>query len=307
MVYDVSGSLNRVDDYQPWPKEGDSANCKAAVDRNGCFDGLIAGQDVGTNTLLRILPTYRDLPNTRLFAQGSVSYFTSTHDIKAGYQIDYAWNEVLYFSSSGMRANYRNGVPEQVNTYNTPARSIPENIQQGLYIQDKWRPGRKLTVNAGLRLDTNYGWTRALCQEATPFVEARCFDKMSGIPDWKDVSPRLSAVYDIAGDGRTALKFAANRYIIPVGSGVLDRVNPVFLASDTRPWTRCAAGQTTRLRSERRSASPNQRAGPLERVQFRQLESLRARLRLAVGARILGRDSAPAALEHGGQRRLHAP
>jgi Carboxypeptidase regulatory-like domain len=245
MVYDVSGSLNRVDDYQPWPKEGDSANCKASEDRNGCFDGLIAGQDVDTNTLLRILPTYRDLPNTRLFAQGSVSYFASTHDIKAGYQVDYAWNEVLYFSSSGMRANYRNGVPEQVNTYNTPARSIPENIQQGLYIQDKWRPGRKLTVNAGVRLDTNYGWTRALCQEATPFVEARCFDKMSGIPDWKAVSPRLSVVYDIAGDGRTALKFAANRYIIPVGSSVLDRVNPIFLASDVRPWTRCATGQTS--------------------------------------------------------------
>ena len=245
MVYDVSGSVNRVDDYQPWPIEGDSPNCKASEDRNGCFDGLIAGRDVGTNTELRILPTYRDLPNTRLFAQGSVSYATSSHDIKAGYQIDYAWNEVLYFSSSGMRANYRNGVPEQVNTYNTPARSIPENIQQGLYIQDKWRLGRKLTLNAGIRLDTNYGWTRALCQEATPFVEGRCFDKMEGVPDWKAVNPRFSAVYDLAGNGRTALKFAANRYIIPVGSSVLDRVNPVFLANDIRPWTACAAGQTS--------------------------------------------------------------
>ena len=236
MVYDVSGSVNRVDDYQPWPKEGDSANCSASVDREGCTDGLIAGFDQLTNTALRILPTYRDLPNTRVFLQGSLSYFTTAHDIKAGYQFDYAWNEVLYFSSSGMRAVYRTGVPDSVNTYNTPARSIPENIQQGLYIQDKWRPSRKLTINAGLRLDTNYGWTRALCQEATPFVQARCFDKMSGIPDWKAVSPRLSAVYDIAGDGRTALKFAANRYIIPVGSSVLDRVNPIFLANDTRPW-----------------------------------------------------------------------
>jgi hypothetical protein len=245
MVYDVSGSLNRVDDYQPWPKEGDSENCTAARDRNGCSNGLIAGFDQVTNTLLRILPTYRDLPNTRAFVQGSVSYFMTTHDIKAGYQIDYAWNEVLYFSSSGMRAVYRAGVPDSVNTYNTPARSIPENIQQGLYIQDKWRPGRKLTVNAGVRLDTNYGWTRALCQDATPFIEARCFDKMTGIPDWKVVNPRFSAVYDLAGDGRTALKFAANRYIIPVGSGVLDRVNPVFLANDTRPWTVCAAGQTS--------------------------------------------------------------
>jgi hypothetical protein len=236
MVVDVSGSVNRVDDYQPWPKEGDTARCNSSKNKEGCTDGLIAGFDQVTNTALRILGTYRDLPNTRVFVQGSASYFTPAHDIKAGYQFDYAWNEVLYFSSSGMRAVYRSGVPDSVNTYNTPARSIPENIQQGLYIQDKWRPGRKLTVNAGLRLDTNYGWTRALCQEATPFVEGRCFDKMSGIPDWKSVNPRFSAVYDLAGDGRTALKFAANRYIIPVGSSVLDRVNPIFLASDSRQW-----------------------------------------------------------------------
>ena len=39
MVYDVSGSVNRVDDYQPWPIEGDSPNCTAAVDRDGCTTG----------------------------------------------------------------------------------------------------------------------------------------------------------------------------------------------------------------------------------------------------------------------------
>ena len=236
MVYDVSGSVNRVDDYQPWPKEGDTTSCTSKANKEGCTNGLIAGLDQITNTALRILPTYRDLPNTRVFLQGSMSYFTTQHDIKAGYQFDYAWNEVLYFSSSGMRAVYRSGVPDSVNTYNTPARSIPENIQQGLYIQDKWRPNRKLTINAGVRLDTNYGWQRELCQDATPFIAARCVDKIEGVPDWKDVNPRFSAVYDIKGDGRTALKFAANRYIIPVGSSVLDRINPIFLANDTRPW-----------------------------------------------------------------------
>jgi Carboxypeptidase regulatory-like domain len=245
MVLDVSGSLNRVDDYQPWPKEGDSANCKSSVNKSGCFDGLIAGFDQVTNTDLRILPTYRDLPNTRVFLQGSVNYFTQAHDVKAGWQFDYAWNEVLYFSSSGMRANYRAGVPDSVFTYNTPARAIPENIQQGYYVQDKWRPGRKVTINAGVRLDSDYGWQRALCQEKTPFVDGRCYDKMKGIPDWKSANPRFSAVYDLAGDGRTALKFSANRYIVPVGSAVLDRVNPIFLSSDTRPWTACAAGQTS--------------------------------------------------------------
>src|SRR2546428_3267342 len=92
MVLDVSGSLNRVDDYQPWPKEADTSKCSSSVNRSGCTDGLIAGLDSITNTALRILPTYRDLPNTRVFLQGSVNYFTQAHDIKAGYQFDYAWN-----------------------------------------------------------------------------------------------------------------------------------------------------------------------------------------------------------------------
>ncbi len=245
MVYDVSGSLNRVDDYQPWPKEGDSANCKASDSRFGCFNGLIAGQDQVTNTLLRILPTYRDLPNTRIFFQGSASYFTSSHDVKMGYQFDYAWNEVINFSSSGLRANYRAGVPDSVNTYNTPTDAIPENIQQGLYIQDKWRPSRKLTFNGGLRLDTDLGWQRASCQPKTPYVDERCFPKMSGVPDWKVLNPRFSGVYDLAGDGRTAIKFTANRYIVPVGSAVLDRINPISVANDSRVWTKCAEGQTT--------------------------------------------------------------
>jgi hypothetical protein len=244
MVWDVSGSLNRVDDYQPWPKEGDNANCKASENKFGCFNGLIAGQDQVTNTLLRVLPTYRDLPNTRVYAQGSVSFFTQEHDIKAGYQFDYAWNEVINFSPSGIRANYRSGVPDSVNTYNTPTDAIPENIQQGLYIQDKWRPSRKLTMNAGVRLDADYGWQRASCQEKTIYVDGRCFPKMSGIPDFKVANPRFSAVYDLAGDGRTALKFSANRYIIPVGSAILDRINPIAVASDSRVWraqSLCAA------------------------------------------------------------------
>jgi hypothetical protein len=245
MVLDASGSLNRVDDYQPWPKEGDTSDCIAAKTRTGCTNGLIAGLDQVTNTLLRILPTYRDLPNTRVFLQGSASYFTGAHDIKAGYQFDYAWNEVVYFSSSGMRAVYRAGVPDSVNTYNTPARSIPENIQQGYYLQDKWRPVQKLTLNLGVRLDMNYGWTRAMCQEATPFIEARCYDEINGVPDFSAINPRFSAVYDLAGNGRTALKVAANRYIIPLGSTVLNRINPISLASDTRAWTACGPGQAS--------------------------------------------------------------
>jgi outer membrane receptor protein involved in Fe transport len=231
MVMEASGSSMRVHDLKLPTKES--------------VVGDIAGFDQITGATFRALPTYTSYPNARYVAQGNVTYFLTAHDIKVGYQVDYAKNASDAISPTGMRAVYRNGVPDSVNTYNTPVSSEPQNLQQGVYAQDRWRPGRRLTVNLGLRLDTNYGWQKALCQDKTQFTDAKCFPKMSGVPDFKAVNPRFSVIYDLAGDGRTALKFAANRYIVPLGAGVLARVNPIALANDTRPWTVCAAGQTS--------------------------------------------------------------
>jgi hypothetical protein len=50
-------------------------------------------------------------------------------------------------------------------------------------------------------------------------------------------------VYDIKGDGRTALKFSANRYVQDNGLNLIRNVNPVQTVTDTRVWTRCASGQ----------------------------------------------------------------
>ena len=91
-------------------------------------------------------------------------------------------------------------------------------------------------MNLGLRAETNYGWMTAACQAKTPFVDAQCFPALKGFPDWTAVNPRFSFIYDIAGDGKTALKFAANRYITPVGKSIVERVNPIRAVSDVRTW-----------------------------------------------------------------------
>jgi hypothetical protein len=51
------------------------------------------------------------------------------------------------------------------------------------------------------------------------------------------VSPRFSAIYDVGGDGKTAVKAAVNRYNTPVGNTLLALLNPVRPTSDTRRWT----------------------------------------------------------------------
>src|SRR6185436_2563259 len=76
-------------------------------------------------------------------------------------------------------------------------------------------------------------------------VQEQCFPEIKGAPDFKAIVPRLSAVYDVFGDGRTALKFSASRYDQPITLSNVFRVNPLGTVNDTRPWSVCLAGQTT--------------------------------------------------------------
>jgi hypothetical protein len=70
-------------------------------------------------------------------------------------------------------------------------------------------------------------------------VPARSFDTVACVPCWNDWSPRLSAAYNLFGNGKTALKVSVGRY---VGTDVLDlaSANSPLSASNptaTRSWT----------------------------------------------------------------------
>ena len=223
IVLDVSGSLMRVsDDFRPEP---------------GVSQGDISHFDSVTNTYTAALPTYHDNPEQRSVFLASMNYILGDHDVKVGYQYMREDSGFPYTSTSGMRAVFRNGVPDSVNTYNTPNNSTQFDSTHAVYVQDKWRAMRKLTLNLGLRFETNYGWQPATCQPQTQFVTGQCFPAIQGAPDWKALAPRFSVVYDLFGDGKTVLKAAANRYEIPPGVSFVAQINPVVVTSDTRAWS----------------------------------------------------------------------
>jgi len=240
VVVDVSWSRFRADD-----KFGQEPEVQA---------GDISRFDAVTNTYVVALPTYRDNAMFRDQVLTSVGYYTGRHDIRFGYQFIDGGEKSSNWSTSGMRAVYRSGRPDSVNTYNVPITSTSSRIpvafepwarDHGVFIQDKWTPTRKLTLNLGLRFETTYGWLPATCRPATTFVPEQCFDEVKGAPDFKALVPRLSAVYDLFGDGRTALKFSASRYDQPITLSNVQRVNPLGIVNDTRAWTVCTAGQTS--------------------------------------------------------------
>jgi hypothetical protein len=228
MLFDVSGSLLHGDENGQ-PQEG------IAPDTLPTFDSVLREHSGA-------VPVYLHRPATRLNVLSSLSFHRGAHDVKVGYQLMWrkasdtwtAW--VSPYAPAGIRAVFRNGAADSVNTYNSPTTFVMYSRDHGWYAQDRWTPTRKLTLNLGLRLETTHGWMPAICQEQTIFIAGQCFDAINDAPSFIAPSPRFGLIYDLGGDGRTAVKATVNRYNQPIGVNNLTLINPVRRAFDTRSW-----------------------------------------------------------------------
>ena len=206
-------------------------------------EGTLPTFDVITNVHGGAVPSYLTRPADRRNFLASVSYTSGAHDIKTGYQL--MWRKAGDTHSSlispyfpfGIRAVFRDGVPDSVNTYNTPTQFEYFSQDHAWYIQDRWTPIRKLTLNLGLRLETTYAKMAEHCQQETLFIGAQCFDAQDGQPDLFVPSPRFGLIYDLTGSGKTAIKASLNRYNQPIGVTFFSvALNPVRRVNDTRAW-----------------------------------------------------------------------
>ncbi len=227
MLMDVSASIMDSLEHDP-PQPG------LPFDALASFDSILR-EHAGA------VPTYFIRPSVRNIFLTSLTFRTGAHDVKLGYQLVYRHNGDTYYAlgpyaPAGIRAVFRNGVPNSVNTYNTPLHFDLFSRDHGWFVQDRWEPTPKLTLNMGVRLETSYGRIPFQCQEETIFIKGECFPAVEGVPDWLALSPRFSLIYDFAGDGRTALKVTVNRYNTPAGNSLPAQVNSVRAISDTRPW-----------------------------------------------------------------------
>ena len=103
--------------------------------------------------------------------------------------------------------------PTLVTYYASPAKTDVRQQKVGFFAQDQWTVNR-LTLNLGLRFDYLKGSAPALDVPAGTWVPARHFDAVTDIPNWKDWTPRVGAVYNLFGNGKTAIKGFFGRYVI---------------------------------------------------------------------------------------------
>jgi hypothetical protein len=204
--------------------------------------GDIPRLDLVTLVGTTAVPVYSNRPQYKGVLNASLSYFVGKHDLKFGYQFGRSKDRRVGYSTSnypaGLVARFSNGVPNSVVEYNTPYDYSAYYVDNAWYVQDKWAATRKFTLNLGMRLQKTNGWVPPVCQQATIFVtNAQCFGRISNIPDWLDLAPRLAVVYDVFGNGKTAIKAAANRYHLGIGSDHQFRVNPVTQTTQQCNWT----------------------------------------------------------------------
>jgi outer membrane receptor protein involved in Fe transport len=146
-------------------------------------------------------PTGRDIDLYELVQSGT--WLRGNHSLKAGVaalrnrvRIEFpgALQGVYSFSSL---ANFQAGRYSSFQQAFGNLTTQQTNDNLGAFVQDEWRAGTRLTVNAGLRYDL---------QRISSLVHT----------DSDNVSPRLGAAWDVRGNGRSVLRAAAGLYYAPI-------------------------------------------------------------------------------------------
>jgi hypothetical protein len=180
-------------------------------------------------------------PDRKVFST-ALSYVTGSHAMKTGAQWSFGVDGNSQIRTGDIVQNYILNAAGQetansVTVYNTPTQNYSYvNADLGIYAQDVWTM-RRLTVSPGFRYDHFNAKIQGGCHNAGRFVGAFCEPDVPNMPNWNNLSPRFSAVYDVFGDAKTALKASVSKYMLPWAGGWAKRYDPFTTVSDTRNWT----------------------------------------------------------------------
>ena len=226
LLFEATASYQRSDLAFTDPEENGIARVP--------FRDLATGLRSGTS----ILQNFRTEDHRRN-VQASVSYVTGSHNFKAGLGMQ---NNVQYgqWQNNGdiFEAWTIFGAPSAVlvmgNGDLEDERKM--NCDCGLYAQDSWTVDR-FTLNLGVR----YDWfNNSLAGGHLPagwFTPEITADPIEDLPDWRDWNGRLGVAYDLFGDGRTAVKAFAGRYVANEALGIATTFSPFGSNIDYRFWS----------------------------------------------------------------------
>jgi len=174
---------------------------------------------------------------------GSMSYVTGSHNAKVGFDMQrgHFWRGDNNDSTGGIWYTTTAGVPALV-TIQAPVYGwqMDLNYNLGIYAQDRWTLNR-LTLAGGIRLDMQNESTEPFTAGPHKWAPNRntTFAAVENVPNWKDIDPRVSAAYDLFGNGKTAVKASVSRGVEQDSIRYAQANNPASTISTqtARAWT----------------------------------------------------------------------
>ncbi|MFN7985489.1 MAG: carboxypeptidase regulatory-like domain-containing protein [Vicinamibacterales bacterium] len=182
---------------------------------------------------------------------GAASYVTGSHSLRFGVALTNGnWRLVRQYTGDASAVTYNAGKPVSVTLALPFDRRNNIKADTGIFLQDRWSLGR-ITMNLGVRYDQFVGSTGQSAVLASRINDGITFNECADgknstkngctgtVQSWKDISPRIGVAWDVFGNGKTAVKASAARYVNGQQIAVADAANPatVLGLTDTRPWT----------------------------------------------------------------------
>jgi hypothetical protein len=167
----------------------------------------------------------------------AASYITGSHAFKTGVTMQWGTNSRTFSSNAQINTLvFNNNNPIAVVVANGPT-TAQQKVKRdiGFFLQDQWTIDR-LTLNVGGRYDYFNAEVPAQSAPAGPWIQARDFAAIENVPNWKDWSVRFAGAYDLFGDGKTALKANASKYLASQAAGYAANFNGMTYSTQTRGW-----------------------------------------------------------------------
>jgi hypothetical protein len=181
-----------------------------------------------------------------------LSWVTGTHTLSGGLNGNLGSYQVITTRGNGDISLVRYGNigigspgadetgygPNQV-TLNLPTDNYNKiDGDNGFWVTDRMTY-KRATITAGLRFDWFLGSVGDSAILPNTWAPSATYQGFGDSPNWTDLSPRLGFAYDLFGNGKTALKVGASKYLNAETVNTAGSVNPIntLTSSQSLTWT----------------------------------------------------------------------